>query len=157
MTIGTNLLVGLVAVTAIGVTSTLLYREYQDMKSKVSELEQKLNSTESVADAQSKSGENKDEQAKATIAATAATGKLSRDVASLRKSVRELEQKSQGSIETCERSLTVAGEVFGECAERYSALAGRAEQMKIDHTATEKHVEILEGLISDLSGLEPIK
>lgn len=157
MKISTSLTVGFIATTVIGVGSVLLYKEYQQTKLRVVELEGKVQATESVAKAQAKSGEIKDDQAKQKIIADAAADRLSRDVASLRKSIKNLEQKSADSLETCQRSLSVAGEVSGECAERYSTLAGKAEQMKIDYSATVKHVEVLEGLLSDLTGLEPLK
>ena len=157
MKLGTSLAIGSATLAIVAGGSIFLYNEYHQMKARVAELESKIQTTESVAKAQSQSGDIKDEQAKSTIEATAATSKLVNDVASLRKSVRNLEQRSQTSLSSCQQSLTVAGEISAECAERYSALAGKAEQMKIDHIATEKHVDVLEGLLSDISGLGPLK
>lgn len=153
----TGFVIGVAVVATLGLTGTIMYNEYTGLKKKVEELEAKNNTAVVVNDAQSQSGEVKNEQTTAITAAVTATRKLDRDVAGLRKSVEKLKAESKDSLETCNRSLSAAGEVFGECTERYSEVAGKAERLKTDLIAVDKHSDILQGLVSDLTGLEPLK
>lgn len=152
-----NINLGAIALAVSFLVGGAVVYSYFDTKQENSELREKVEELEAVNNAQDKSGEVKNDQTEAITKTAAATGKLNRDVAGLRKSVEQLKAESKDSIETCNRSLTVAGEVFGECTERYSEVAAKAERMKIDLTAMDKHAGILEGLASDLVGLEPLK
>lgn len=149
----TGFVIGAIAVAVATVACTA----YIGMKKKVAELESQVKTSSTVNTAQAQSGEIKNEQTVAITANNAAAGKLTRDVAGLRKSVEELKSSSKDSIQACNRSLAATGEVFGECTERYSEVAAKAERLKTDLIATDKHADVLEGLVTDLTGLEPMK
>jgi uncharacterized protein HemX len=77
-------------------------------------------------------------------------------VGELRKSIANLKSSSSDSLEACNKSYAVAGELLGTCGERYTGMAKNAELLRADAIALDQHTDILRGLVTDLQGLEPL-
>lgn len=75
-------------------------------------------------------------------------------VGELRQSVANLQRKSSNSLEACNKSAAVAGELLGTCGERYKDMAGKAELLRQDAIALDKHADLMQGIVSNLQGLE---
>lgn len=71
---------------------------------------------------------------------------LNSTVKQLRDSVEKVRAYSATNPEACGRSISAAGELLGDCAERYSDVAGKAERLKSGVKALDTHIGILEGL-----------
>lgn len=147
-----------IAILAV-VTATVggMVWKYNSTVTENEKLKNRVQVLEPIVEAHVESGEVKDEQTEGNRKAEAAAAKLSADVAKLRKSVDGLKKPASDSIETCNRSLSAAGEVLGECTVRYTEVARKAELLQVDLTAMDKHADLLEGLVSDITGLEPLK
>lgn len=71
----------------------------------------------------------------------------------LRKSINSLQARTSNSLEACNRSYSLAGELLGTCGDRYSDVARKAELLKQDAIALDKDSDMLRGLVS---GLKPL-
>ena len=77
-------------------------------------------------------------------------------VGELRKSIANLKSSSSDSLEACNKSYAVAGELLGTCGERYTGMAKKAELLRADAIALDQHADLLHGIVDDLQGLEPL-
>lgn len=153
MSIATDIAI-VAVVLAVGGGAAWKYNSVSDENEK---LKARVQVLEPIVEAHVESGEIKNDQTEGIRKAESSSAKLYTDVARLRKSVEDLKKSSTDSLKTCNKSLTVAGEVFGECAERYTEVARKAELLQVDLQAMDKHAGLLEGIISDISGMEPLK
>lgn len=77
-------------------------------------------------------------------------------VGELRSTIKKLQDSSSNSLEACNKSYSVAGELLGTCGERYLGVAKKAELLRSDAIALDKHTDLLRGIVSDLQALEPL-
>lgn len=145
------------ALAGSAILGAFVVYNYYDNKEEAKKLNDKVVTLESSNKAQAASGENKDEHAETIGKIAADTGQLTNDVAGLRKSIKQLQARGSNSVEACNRALSVTGELLGECTAEYTEVAAKAERLKADVKALDKHVDILEELISDITELEPVK
>jgi hypothetical protein len=81
------------------------------------------------------------------------SGAISTQLSGLRKSIASLQAKSANSLEACNKSSAVAGELLNHCGERYKDLGRKAELLRQDAIALDSYTNVLTGLIG---GLEPL-
>jgi hypothetical protein len=127
---------------------------YIDMREENKLLKDKVDNLEDINQSHVESGEIKNEQTTDIRTVEATAVKSGPAVARLRESAAKA---PRDTVETCNRSLVVAGEVLAECSERYLEVARKAELLAVDLKAMDSHADLLEGLVSDLTGLEPLK
>jgi hypothetical protein len=140
-------------VISVAVGGIAVY-SYLDIKKENKLLKMEVNNLKDLTEAHSESGKVKNDQTTGIRKVEVTAANIAPAVTSLRKSAAKA---PRDSVEACHRSLTVAGEVLGECAERYLQVARKAELLQVDLKAIDAHADIIEGLISDITGMEPIK
>lgn len=153
MSITTDIAAAVIGLSLIG---AIAWKVNSTMKEN-EELKAKLNTATAVTAAHADSGEIKNDQTEAIRKVEVVADRLRSDLAGLRKSLEQNKKSSANSLETCNRSLSVAGGVLEECGIRYLDVAKKAELVKVDLQAMDAHATVLEGIISDISGMEPIK
>lgn len=122
-----------------------LQKDNMELSSKLETMEQQVSVLEAAA-------KNLKEQQIDGDKINKSIASVSADVKRLRNSIGKTEAASATDPATCSRSISVAGELLGDCAERYSDVAGKAERLKSTVKALDTHVDILEGL----SPLKPL-
>jgi len=148
--------------TKIGVASLALvgvywagwytYDKIQTLQKANTELSSKLETMEQQVITLEAAAKNLKEQQIDEAKINKSIASVSADVKRLRNSIGKTEAVAATNPETCSRSISVAGGLLGDCAERYSDVAGKAERLKSTVKALDNHVEILEGL----SPLKPL-
>ena len=144
--------IGIAAVSVATFGGWVAVKNYKETKEANIVLKNKVNELENKVDAFQESENNRDIQLEALRSADLRAANLTKSVGRLQQSVKELKARSANSLEACNRSLSVAGEVLGECGEEYRDVATKAERLKIDAQALDRHVGIIERLV----GLEPL-
>lgn len=128
-------------------------KDQKDLVTKLTDKVEEQNTSLQAFQIQEKANEELMQSRQATAELLASTNIA---VGELRKSIASLQRRSSNSLEACNKSYAVAGELLGTCGDRYKDVAGKAELLRQDAIALDKHSDLLSGMISDLRGLEPL-
>lgn len=150
---------GIVALGILGVggygwySHSSLKKSYEHQKAVIGVMARQINDQQLSLTAYAEQEKTNEELSKGREAAEAIYHRTLSVSNELRKSIAKLQQSSSNSLEACNQSSLVAGELLGTCGDRYIDVARKAELLKLDAIALDQDSTMLRGIIGGLQGL----